>query len=302
MQNIRFRTKVQREPLYRVVADACRAARQCNEEWAEKHMEAIEYIEENFLPYGSGFDSGCSIDVEESGTHKLVVDVPYHVMDEGGYRGWMDMRCEITPKLGIPGYDVEVTHVDLDRLGDPELYDELLEEYLLDNVARAMEKPLPRYMNTWMEAEVPEVVKKVGPTREIKELMIKLDNGLARTVLKDCIGSRIDADVDLGDVSRNGLDWSVPVNGQIKSDEGQTDHCVFLHLKVEIKWDDVRVLGKFRLEVCEPPSRVISSRELEDPHFNVKDPFQMESKWREFERDTYGQGHIATDITQEFTQ
>jgi hypothetical protein len=70
-----------------------------NEEWGTVHSEALDYIENNILPHGSGIDSGCTID-RDSTENKLVINSSFHLMDENGYYdGWMDFKVIITPSL-----------------------------------------------------------------------------------------------------------------------------------------------------------------------------------------------------------
>jgi hypothetical protein len=61
------------------------------------------------LPYGSGFDSGCSIDLEKSNGEKIVIKTAFHHMDENGYYdGWTEHTVIITSSLQY-GFNVNVT-------------------------------------------------------------------------------------------------------------------------------------------------------------------------------------------------
>lgn len=71
-----------------------------NNEWADKHEEAIENIITDYLPQGSGIDSGNKFDFGRSTPDKLVIESSYHVMDENGfYNGWIDYTATVEPSL-----------------------------------------------------------------------------------------------------------------------------------------------------------------------------------------------------------
>lgn len=90
--------------LYQELATIVDARLRCekvgNAEWYEKHTEVIEHIEKNFLPSGSGIDSGCKIDLAKSTGEKIVITSSYHTMDDNGmYAGWIDFTVTITASL-----------------------------------------------------------------------------------------------------------------------------------------------------------------------------------------------------------
>jgi hypothetical protein len=69
----------------------------------------IDYFGKEMLPSGSGFDSGCSIDLNKSTANKIVIQCDFHHMNENGYYdGWTYHTCVITPSLGYD-YDLKVT-------------------------------------------------------------------------------------------------------------------------------------------------------------------------------------------------
>lgn len=71
-----------------------------NFEWEEKHLEYINN-EAKKLPYGSGFDVGCEIDLPKCTDIKIVILTSFHVMDECGYySGWQDYKVIVTPEFG----------------------------------------------------------------------------------------------------------------------------------------------------------------------------------------------------------
>jgi hypothetical protein len=84
---------------------------QCKEEYKQPHEDAIEeYLE--FLPHGSGIDSGVVFVWKDSKPDKLVFTFGYHHMDEnGGYDGWTHHELIITPDLQH-GYKIKITGKD----------------------------------------------------------------------------------------------------------------------------------------------------------------------------------------------
>lgn len=78
----------------------CLKKRPVNQEWAERHEETIERLVKRYLPSGSGFDNGTTIDLERSTGNKLVFDTSFHHMDDGGsYSGWTDHVVTVKPQL-----------------------------------------------------------------------------------------------------------------------------------------------------------------------------------------------------------
>ena len=97
--------------LYSELASAIDARKRCietNNDWAEKWSAAIKNAEDNFLPHGSGVDSGCKIDLERSHGGKLVIDLGYHHMnDVGYYDGWTEHTAYVTPSFD--GINIRIT-------------------------------------------------------------------------------------------------------------------------------------------------------------------------------------------------
>src|SRR5689334_20304154 len=74
-----------------------------NTEWYEKHTERLAQLED-YLPSGSGIDSGTKIDLERSTSARVVLTFSYHHMNDCGmYDGWTDHSAIITPSF--QGYD-----------------------------------------------------------------------------------------------------------------------------------------------------------------------------------------------------
>jgi hypothetical protein len=81
-----------------VVADTFRLT-------AELRLQKLE----SFLPSGSGFDNGSTINLKESRPDRLVIDTAFHHMDEHGYYdGWTEHKVIVTPSLQW-GYVLRVT-------------------------------------------------------------------------------------------------------------------------------------------------------------------------------------------------
>lgn len=77
-------------------------------EWAEKHEERILALVDNYMPSGSGFDSGTKIDLDASTGDKLVFHTSYHHMNENGYYdGWTDHTVTVTGSLMF-GYNIKI--------------------------------------------------------------------------------------------------------------------------------------------------------------------------------------------------
>lgn len=90
--------------LYSRISNLIQARKNCekteNEIWFDNHTEELEKIEKQFLPSGSGFDSGTKIDIENSSRNKIILSTSFHAMDENGfYDGWYDFKITIKPDL-----------------------------------------------------------------------------------------------------------------------------------------------------------------------------------------------------------
>ena len=119
-----------KQPLYQLLAGITGARLNCiaNEnqdqnrmEWTDRHTDRIESLVKDYLPSGSGIDSGVTFNFDKSTADKLVLDSSYHCMDDmGGYDGWIDFTVIITPSLQF-GFQMDIT-------GDFSRHD--LEDYL----------------------------------------------------------------------------------------------------------------------------------------------------------------------------
>ncbi len=71
-----------------------------NTEWEQRHGETLEKLRREYLPSGSGIDSGTKLDLDDSTPEKLVLLVGFHHMDENGfYDGWTHHRIIARPSF-----------------------------------------------------------------------------------------------------------------------------------------------------------------------------------------------------------
>ena len=83
-----------------------------NDEWKGRHSDRLSVIESNCLPYGSGVDSGCTIDIGRSKPNRLVITTSFHHMNQDGYYdGWSSHDVIVTPSLQW-GFDLRITGKD----------------------------------------------------------------------------------------------------------------------------------------------------------------------------------------------
>ena len=87
-------------------------------EWIPKHRARLVELCRDYLPHGSGFDSGCTLNFDASSPDKLVFNVPYHHMNAAGYYdGWTDYRVTVRASL-VHVFAVRVTGRDRDGIKD----------------------------------------------------------------------------------------------------------------------------------------------------------------------------------------
>lgn len=86
----------------------CRERGAGNPAYPDRHYEAIGYLVRNFLPHGSGFDSGVEIDMDDHRDERLILTTSFHHMNETGfYVGWTDHTVTVRP--GFNGLNVTVS-------------------------------------------------------------------------------------------------------------------------------------------------------------------------------------------------
>lgn len=125
------------EKVYQRIASKVVAYHNCvksnNGNWMRRHEEDLREIERNYLPHGSGFDSGCTIDIDKSNDTRIVINSSYHVMNENGfYSGWVDFTVTVRPLLSF-GFVLDIKGR-FSKCSDPDG----LKSYLLDTFADAL--------------------------------------------------------------------------------------------------------------------------------------------------------------------
>lgn len=99
--------------LYEALAMMCDARTNCHElgntDWFETWTERAEALVKEHMPSGSGFDSGTTLDLDESSGAKLVFNTSFHHMDQhGGYDGWTEHQVIVSPSL-THGFTIRVS-------------------------------------------------------------------------------------------------------------------------------------------------------------------------------------------------
>lgn len=78
-----------------------------NTEWKLKYEDSIDDIIKEYLPSGSGIDSGTKIFLTSSTSEKIHLGIGFHHMDENGsYCGWSQTNLIVTASLQF-GIDLE---------------------------------------------------------------------------------------------------------------------------------------------------------------------------------------------------
>lgn len=116
--------------IYRTIQAKNNCLKSNNMEWFVNHNQYLNHIEKEYLPHGSGIDSGCTIS-DKSTEERIIIIVPYHLMDEfGGYCGWQDFTVVCKPSFD--GIDMRITSNAKDKFAIKEylydLFDSVLNE------------------------------------------------------------------------------------------------------------------------------------------------------------------------------
>ena len=78
------------------------------ETWFDRWEDRIESLVREFMPSGSGFDSGTKIDLDASHAEKLVFTTSYHHLNEAGYYdGWTEHVVTVTPSFS--GFNLRIS-------------------------------------------------------------------------------------------------------------------------------------------------------------------------------------------------
>jgi hypothetical protein len=94
------------------IATLLAAIRNCqvtgNAEWLQKHEISLSSVLRTYLPSGSGFDAGTTLEREKSSDKKLVFRTAYHHMNGGGYYdGWTEHLVTALPTFD--GIEIRVS-------------------------------------------------------------------------------------------------------------------------------------------------------------------------------------------------
>lgn len=119
--------------VYQEIATLITARLNCiksgNQEWLEKHTERLEDIAKS-LPRGSGIDRGTKLDLDKSTGEKIVLNMSFHHMNEGGmYDGWTEHVITVTPSLYF-GFNLSISGQDKNQIKEYlyDVYHEALNE------------------------------------------------------------------------------------------------------------------------------------------------------------------------------
>ena len=97
--------------LYKVIASSVDARLNCladeartgkEHDWTAKHEATVTRLVYDFMPSGSGIDSGVKIDLDKSTGDKLVFHFGYHHMNDSGmYDGRTEHTVTVKPSLAF---------------------------------------------------------------------------------------------------------------------------------------------------------------------------------------------------------
>ena len=98
----------------------------------ERGEKLLETIESEYLPNGSGFDTGCTIKGDTTTNQSYEVAFEYHHMSGYGfYTGWTSWRITVFPAFCF-GFEMELENNDMLTYQDELLLKEENQEYFLD--------------------------------------------------------------------------------------------------------------------------------------------------------------------------
>lgn len=108
--------------LYKRIASLITAIENCeqsgNADWKVRHESVLDAICAEFLPSGSGLDSGVTLIRETSGEDKLIFQADFHHMNaDGFYTGWTCHTVIVTPSL-LHDFVLKVTGRDKNGIKD----------------------------------------------------------------------------------------------------------------------------------------------------------------------------------------
>jgi hypothetical protein len=108
--------------VYQRIAQLLQAIHNCqqsdNEVWLARHTGELERLADNYLPSGSGFDAGTTIDIDASDEKRIVLQTSYHHMNEAGfYDGWTEHTVKVYPSF-VDGIRLHITGRDRNMFKD----------------------------------------------------------------------------------------------------------------------------------------------------------------------------------------
>lgn len=128
--------------LYQHLASRVQAIETCaktgNSEWSRKHHKALKWLARNYLPSGSGIDSGTAIDIEACKPERLVLLTSFHHMNEhGSYDGWSGHKVIVKPSLAFE-LDIRITGRNRNDIKDylAQVYGEALRQEVDDDALK----------------------------------------------------------------------------------------------------------------------------------------------------------------------
>ena len=101
------------EPLYKRLANLIVAIKNCkdagNDEWEHKHAAHLVSLVEKYLPSGSGFDNGTTLDMVLSSDLLLRFRTAFHHMNDNGmYIYWTEHVINVKPNLAC-GFGLHIS-------------------------------------------------------------------------------------------------------------------------------------------------------------------------------------------------
>jgi hypothetical protein len=112
----------QPQPLYkrlaRLVGQYHRCVESNNVEWRDRSEERIRKLVNEHLPHGSGFDSGCALQLDASTEDKLTITTSFHHMNENGYYdGWTEHVVRVKASLAF-GFTLTISGPNRNQIKD----------------------------------------------------------------------------------------------------------------------------------------------------------------------------------------
>ena len=93
---------MRQQTVIQAIASAVQARKNCeisgNGEWFTRWTEELRHLEREYLPSGSGIDSGTTIDLDRSSGSVVYLNTSFHHMHESGmYDGWTEHTITVRP-------------------------------------------------------------------------------------------------------------------------------------------------------------------------------------------------------------